>query len=709
MTTSGHNRRMSKPGQGSEPAVQGGRSELEAKLHAAETRYGALVGTLPAIIYTEAAEHRGPTLFISPQVEEILGVSQSSCMEDHDYWASRLHPDDREDTMRADREWRARARPGDSQELRYRMVRDDGRVIWFHDKSLLLEDETWGRVVQGVMLDITEHMGAQLEIAARDRIMASVGNTAQLLLRAADWREVVDVVLRQLGEATGVAHVSIWENVTRDDGMLCQRFSFGWHAPGLDHTDLLGTLEPLDGAWAEWTEAMSGRKPLAGLSRDRPPGERAWFDERNMASIVDVPVFSDEGWWGVVGFDSGDEREWLPSEIDAVEVAAATLGAAISRQQEQGRFHETEIRYRALVEQIPAVLYIDHPGLEDRTAYISPQIADILGLSAKEWLDEPNYWYRNLHPDDQNYALLTYRRGVAAGRPFSYEYRMLTPRGLVWIRDDAVVIREEDGMTIVQGVMFDVTEQKLAEEALLASETREREAAERLRALDQMKNAFLAAVSHELRSPLTTVLGLAVTLDTMDLAEPDRTDLLHRLAANAKKLERLLADLLDIDRLSRGVISAELRPTDLKELVERTAAATDFIGRRTLEVRAQPVVVAVDAPKVERILENLLVNAARHTPEGTTVWVRAEPYQDGALLAVEDDGPGVADELKEALFDPFRQGPTRTPHAPGTGIGLTLVRQFVDLHGGSVWITDRDGGGASVRVYLPDGEGPARD
>jgi signal transduction histidine kinase len=250
--------------------------------------------------------------------------------------------------------------------------------------------------------------------------------------------------------------------------------------------------------------------------------------------------------------------------------------------------------------------------------------------------------------------------------------------------------------------MFDVTEQKLAEQALLESEAREREAAEELRSLDQMKNTFLAAVSHELRSPLTAVLGLALTLESQDLPREEAVDLLHRLSSNARRLQRLLADLLDIDRLSRGVIAPQVHTTDVGALVHVAVESIDYMGDRTVKVEANPVIAAVDTAKVERIVENLLINVVRHTPGGTTAWVKVRSFEDGALIVVEDDGPGVPEEMREAVFEPFRQGPTHSPHAPGTGIGLTLVQQFTKLHGGRVWVEDRPGGGASFKVYLPD-------
>ena len=254
------------------------------------------------------------------------------------------------------------------------------------------------------------------------------------------------------------------------------------------------------------------------------------------------------------------------------------------------------------------------------------------------------------------------------------------------------------------GVMSDITERKLAEHALRESEQRERDAAERLRALDDMKNTFLAAVSHELRSPLTAILGLALTLERSEMVDADRNDLLERLASNARKLDRLLKDLLDIDRLNRGIVDPQYRATDVGALARRTIESLDALADRSIMVFAEPVVIAVDPAKVERIVENLLMNAARHTNADRTIWLRVRPEGDGILIAVEDDGPGVPEELWEAIFEPFRQGPTSSPHSPGTGIGLSLVGRFAALHGGRAWVEEREGGGASFRVFLPAGK-----
>jgi signal transduction histidine kinase len=275
----------------------------------------------------------------------------------------------------------------------------------------------------------------------------------------------------------------------------------------------------------------------------------------------------------------------------------------------------------------------------------------------------------------------------------------------IWVHDETTLIHDDEGRhAMLLGVMSDITERKLAEHALRESEQREREAAERLRALDDMKNTFLAAVSHELRSPLTAILGLALTLERSEMVESDRNDLLERLAANARKLDRLLKDLLDIDRLNRGIVDPQYRMTDVGALSRRTIESIDALADRSIMVFAEPVVISVDPAKVERIIENLLMNAARHTNSDRTIWLKVQPEGDGILIAVEDDGAGVPEELREAIFEPFRQGPTSSPHSPGTGIGLSLVGRFAALHGGRAWVEEREGGGASFRVFLPAGE-----
>jgi PAS domain S-box-containing protein len=256
-------------------------------------------------------------------------------------------------------------------------------------------------------------------------------------------------------------------------------------------------------------------------------------------------------------------------------------------------------------------------------------------------------------------------------------------------------------------VARDVTERRRVEQQLRDSLEREQASSRQLRALDQMKSTFLRAVSHDLRTPLASVLGIALTLQRhqQQLDTGDAADLLQRLSRGARKMDRLLNDLLDLDRLAQPDVTPERERIDLGELVQRVVkdVSAELLEDRPVHVDVCPLRLEVDPPKVERIVENLLANAARHTPPGTPLWVRVQPRDHGALLVVEDAGPGVPRPLRETIFQPFRQGPRPASHAPGLGVGLALVRVFAQLHGGSAWVQDRrQGPGASFQVHLPD-------
>jgi signal transduction histidine kinase len=231
----------------------------------------------------------------------------------------------------------------------------------------------------------------------------------------------------------------------------------------------------------------------------------------------------------------------------------------------------------------------------------------------------------------------------------------------------------------------------------------ERRRSERLQEADEMKNTFLQAVSHDLRNPLTAILGFATTLENRgNTIEPDLTQQMYRMMGrSARKLDRMLNDLLDLDRLNRGIVRPLMQKTDVAELVLRICDDVD-LPDRTITVEAEPRDVSLDPAKVERIVENLLFNAAKYTPPDTPILVRVEHEDDGIVIAVEDRGPGIPDEHKSSLFEPFKRLPGSEKGPSGSGIGLSLVSRFAQLHGGRAWIADREGGGASFRVFLPN-------
>lgn len=246
---------------------------------------------------------------------------------------------------------------------------------------------------------------------------------------------------------------------------------------------------------------------------------------------------------------------------------------------------------------------------------------------------------------------------------------------------------------------------EVSERAYAEAYEREREAAARLRQLDTLKDTFVEAVSHELRTPLSGIVGFTETLERMELlgADPRAGAILGRLRSNAGRLERLVTDLLDLSALTRGAARAHRVVVSAPELVERaTRDVGALLDGRALRVEVAVDEVSVDPDGVSRIVENLLRNACRFAPAGPPIDLRLWTEGDRLEIAVADRGPGIPDDLKVRVFEPFHHGPNAPKHSPGTGVGLAVVTRFAMLHGGEAWVEDRPGGGAVARVSLAE-------
>src|SRR4051812_12816846 len=291
------------------------------------------------------------------------------------------------------------------------------------------------------------------------------------------------------------------------------------------------------------------------------------------------------------------------------------LRAARAIEGHNARLQEAEAKYRSLVDQIPAIVYLAEFGPEGDWVYVSAEIEPMLGYTPEEWMAHPHPFASHLHPDDKPRVIEAEERSRAEGHVYHAEYRMHRRDGeLLWIRDDAFPVRDVEGRPLfIQGIMYDITDRKAAEDELSKLLTKEREAASRLRAVDEMKNMFLQAVSHELRTPLTQVLGIGLTLQHKDLnlTTQQEEEFLNGLVRAARKLDGLLSDLLDVDRLGRGILKPTRRLIDVGSFVRQLVETSEVPEARTVHVDAPALEAEVDSSKVERIVENLLSNAVR--------------------------------------------------------------------------------------------------
>jgi K+-sensing histidine kinase KdpD len=225
---------------------------------------------------------------------------------------------------------------------------------------------------------------------------------------------------------------------------------------------------------------------------------------------------------------------------------------------------------------------------------------------------------------------------------------------------------------------------------------------------ERLRNAVLAAVSHDLKTPLTAIRGLAEMLErSNDLAKSEGTDLARSIRLQAEELQRLVTNLLDLARMQSEGVRLNKQWHPLAEIVGTSLArSAALLAQRQIrtDLPADLPLLEVDGILFERVLVNLLENAGKYTPPDATVSIRATPIGDSIQVLIEDDGPGLPTPDLESLFAPFTRGQKESSIA-GVGLGLTLCRSIVTAHGGTIRARQVPHG-ASFEIRVPLGASP---
>lgn len=225
---------------------------------------------------------------------------------------------------------------------------------------------------------------------------------------------------------------------------------------------------------------------------------------------------------------------------------------------------------------------------------------------------------------------------------------------------------------------------------------------------EQLRNALLSSVSHDLRTPLAVITGAASTLLQGNVDGADRDELTGSILHEADRLNRLVQNLLDMTRVESGTLRVKKQWHPLEEVVGSALVhAERLLGARdvTTKLPSGMTLVPLDSVLIEQVLVNLLDNAVKHTPAGTPIHIEARVTDGAVEIEVADRGPGLAEADAPNVFDKFHRGSAK--HV-GAGLGLTICRGIVIAHGGKIWAAPRPGGGASFRFTLPlEGEPPA--
>jgi PAS domain S-box-containing protein len=349
-------------------------------------------------------------------------------------------------------------------------------------------------------------------------------------------------------------------------------------------------------------------------------------------------------------------------------------------------------RLRIVQDQAPVgICEIDLEGHYQR---VNDRFCEITGYLREELLAKR---FQDItHPDDVAADVEAYRRQSQKDFPYRIEKRYIRKDGnIVWIELNGYIVRDEQDRPLFGvGIVQDITERKRAETAL--------------READQRKNEFLAMLAHELRNPLAPIRNAVAIMHRLDGADPKLHWAREVIARQVNHLTRLVDDLLDVSRIVQGKLTLQKAPEDVATLIEHAVEASrPFIELRhhtlTVFVSPEPMRVNGDGVRLTQVVANLLDNATKYTPEGGRIWLTVIREKDEAVISVRDTGEGIAESLLPHLFDVFIQAERTLDRSKGgLGLGLTIVRNIVRMHGGRVEVRSQGHGkGSEFVVRLP--------
>jgi PAS domain S-box-containing protein len=545
-----------------------------------------------------------------------------------------------------------------------------------------------GILVQGV--DVTERTLTEVRRSALIRLTDTVR----------DLKTPEDIIFQAcaiLGETLGVSRVGYG---TIDPVAETLTVTRDWNVPGI--ASLAGTLKLRD--YGSFIDDLKVGRFMAVPDVECDPRTSqtaASLKERSAGAFVNVPIMENGRLVAVIFVNNVLANDWLDEDLALIKEIAERTRTASERLRSEIAVRLSEAKFRTITDVMPQMVWSTRPdGFHD---YFNDQWYNFTGVSSGS--TDGDGWKDVFHPDEQPLAREKWSHSLRTGETYEIEYRLRHHSGEYrWVLGRALPVRGE-GAEIVRwmGTCTDIHTQKLAGEAL--------------RRESERKDEFLAMLAHELRNPLAPISS-AAQLIKLPGVDAKRVALAGDIIARqVKHMASIVDDLLDVSRVTRGLVQIEQTSLDLKGVVSSAIEQVQpLIQARhhelLLRITPQRTVVCGDRTRLIQALSNLLNNAAKYTPPSGRIVLDLDVTDRQASIGIADNGIGIKPELLPLVFDMFTQA-ERTPDRAqgGLGLGLALVKSIVGLHGGTVQASSEGiNKGSTFTMTLPllteEDEGP---
>lgn len=669
------------------------RKQSEIAVRESEANFRQLAEAVPQFVWVTEAD--GSLSYVNEQWIEFSGLNLERT-NDSLSAAEIFHP---EDVKRLALEWEKSLKNGVFFEIELRMKNARGEYRWFLTRSRPVKNAD-GKILKwfGTSTDITE--GKQAEI--RLSLLAEI---SEMTRASENPEELLFLVSKSLGEHFEARRCLFNEIDLENDCETVHRdYCRGVESvAGVHRLSDYSSITSADMA-AGKTVVNNDSKTDSRTASDyektyEPNGERAY---------ITVPLLRENRWVASLWLSIDVPREWSRQEISLLETIAERTWTAMEKLRIDAALRESQ-------EVLSLAMSSSRMGAWSRDlltekVYWSAELEELFGLRTGTFAGNIDGFYDYIYDEDKDYLGREVQKALSEKRDYVVEFRFYHADGsLGWMEGRGQGIYAADGQPIkAYGIGIDITERKQAEverERLLISEQQARETAERA---NHSKDEFIALVSHELRSPLNAMLGWTRILQKQKADEKTTAYALDVIVRNARAQSKLIEDLLDIARVGESKLRLEMKPTELVEIisaaVEIIKPAADLKNIKLTESSDRTAsFITGDDDRLRQVVENLLSNALKFTSEGGSVDVRLERRDQMAELSISDTGQGISAEFLPQIFERFIQAdPSTTRRHGGLGIGLSLARDLVELHGGTIAADSAgEGKGSTFTVQLP--------
>jgi PAS domain S-box-containing protein len=671
----------------------------ENSLQEREQNWRQMLQNLPGYVYRCKNEENWPLTFVSEGFQKITAYDPDEISLDHEFSIGDLiEPEYREMIWN---QVQKSLKDRKAFKLEYPITAKTGEQKWVWERGMgVFDDKGKLLYIEGFVSDITERKKSEEFIRRKLSMEKLHVRISEAAVGDADIPELLNFILKDLGKTMSASRVYIFEHNHSDKTM---DNTYEWCDEGIiPQIDNLKDL-PTE-AFPGWVNKLrEGKIVNIPNIEDLPdPTLKDHFRSQEILSLLVVPLFLKGEYFGFVGFDEcRSHRQWDNEDIDILKSISLTITNLLERRQTEESLKEERARLDNIIKSTNLGTW--EWNLQTDEVIYNHRWAEMVGYSLEELEVNSIYtWRELLHPDDLKLSDQILHDHIEGKTPFyECETRLRHKNGhWVWVLDKGKVVSyNEDGKPEwIYGTHTDITSTKLTEEQIRAKNI---ELEKRNTELDR----FVYSTSHDLRSPLASLLGLiSIAKSNTPHVNGDQKAIFKMMKKSVKRLDGFIGDILDYSRNNRQDVECESIDFEklMQEQIEGLEHLNDLVQHKFVVSIDQNGAFFSDNRRIKVILNNLISNAVKYLdPQKPKPEVKIDinTKADKAIICIEDNGIGIKKEHQEKVFDMFYRA---TSFSSGSGLGLYITRESVGKLNGKINFTSKVGIGTRFVVELPD-------